>query len=106
MTVYPNDGLMLQAFFREGLQELLEFIRSIVEYESMTGEAEALTALAKKFVEPLTDSGAKVELHSDNSFGTTLIARFDGPGDREGETDSKQLLVVGHLDTVWPSGTL
>jgi glutamate carboxypeptidase len=106
MTAYPNDGPMLQAFFRDNGQELLDFIRWLVEQESMTGGAEALTALARQIAEPLTDSGATVELPSDPNFGTTLIARFghrDVPGE---EADSRQLLVVGHLDTVWPPGTL
>lgn len=107
MTVYPNDGCMLQAFFRDNLQELLDFIRWLVEQESMTGGAEALTVLAKQIAEPLTDSGAKVDLHSDRSFGTTLIARFAGNDAKQAEeANSRQLLVVGHLDTVWPPGTL
>ncbi|HSO76794.1 MAG TPA: M20 family metallopeptidase, partial [Blastocatellia bacterium] len=51
--------------------------------------------------EKLAAMGAEVELFSHPSFGATLRARYN-----VAEEPTRQLLVVGHLDTVWPLGTL
>jgi glutamate carboxypeptidase len=45
--------------------------------------------------------GAELELFNDPKFGSTLRARYNHT-----EKPGRQLLVVGHLDTVWPLGTL
>src|SRR6266478_7463417 len=49
--------------------------------------------------------GAAVDLIHDRRYGSTLVARFDRFRQARPD-DTKQLLVVGHLDTVWPLGTL
>jgi glutamate carboxypeptidase len=72
-----------------------------VEQESMSREADATRRIAEQFGERLARIGPQVELLSDPRYGATLRARFDG-----GSGDEARLLVVGHLDTVWPIGTL
>lgn len=84
---------------------MLEFTRWLVEQESMSREGEANARIAENLGEKLASIGATVELVSDHRFGSTLLARFDC-ADRTPRTEEKQLLVVGHLDTVWPIGTL
>jgi len=83
---------------------MIEFTRWLVEQESMSREAPSLKQIAANLGERLVQIGAEVELFHDSARGTTLRARFRTCGnDRK---DRKQLLVVGHLDTVWPLGTL
>jgi glutamate carboxypeptidase len=102
MTNAENRSSRLFSHFEERVAEILEYIRWLVEQESMSREAEAITRLAENFSERLTQLGASVDLFQDPKFGTTLRARFN----QSENPDANQLLVVGHLDTVWPLGTL
>ncbi len=102
MTNVENRSSTLRSHFEEKRAEILAFIGWLVEQESMSREAAAITRIAENFGERLTQLGASVELFRDPKFGTTLRARFT----QSKNADAKQLLVVGHLDTVWPLGTL
>jgi glutamate carboxypeptidase len=67
----------------------------------MSRDAGALQRIADTLTSMFVGLGAEVDLFHDPRFGTTLRARFGA----DIATD-KQLLVIGHLDTVWPLGTL
>ena len=47
--------------------------------------------------------GGRVKLHRQRAFGDVLEARF-GPKSKAGAAE--RVLLLGHLDTVWPLGTL
>jgi glutamate carboxypeptidase len=94
----------LPEFFHAHLAEMVEFTRWLVEQESMSRVPEATHRIAASFGERLAATGADVELMSDPHFGSTLRARFNSA--RAESSDDKTLLIVGHLDTVWPLGTL
>jgi glutamate carboxypeptidase len=94
----------LQAYLQARQSEMLDFARWLVEQESMSRDAAATARIAENFAAKLHDIGASVELLADPKFGASVLARFDFTG---GEAeDDKQLMIVGHLDTVWPAGTL
>jgi glutamate carboxypeptidase len=94
----------LPAFFQTHITEMLQFTRWLVEQESMSRVAEATHRIAAALSERLASIGAEVELMSDPRFGSTLRARFNNASSES--SDQQQLLIVGHLDTVWPLGTL
>jgi glutamate carboxypeptidase len=71
----------------------VELLRELVELESPTGEIEPLQRLGRRLAEELEALGADVSFH-----GLHLRAELDGDGD--------PLLLLAHLDTVWPLGTL
>lgn len=97
-----NDAL--QAYLQSRQSEMLDFIRWLVEQESMSRDAAATARIAESFGAKLSEMGAAVELPADPKFGADVLARFDFTnGEAE---DDKQLMIVGHLDTVWPAGTL
>jgi len=98
------NGRNLLAHFECQKSEMIEFTRWLVEQESMSREASALKRIAENLGERLASIGGEVELFHDAARGTTLRARFASSGD-DGK-DRKPLLIVGHLDTVWPLGTL
>ena len=99
-----GSGQQTLAFFESRRDEMLEFTRWLVEQESMSREAQATRLIAESLGERLASIGAAVELFSDRRFGSTLVARFDSYAQEP--TTQKRLLIVGHLDTVWPLGTL
>ncbi|MBS1790188.1 MAG: M20 family metallopeptidase [Acidobacteria bacterium] len=81
---------------------ILDSIRVLVERESTSREEIRLNEIASFVASQLSDLGGEIELTSQPGYGTHLRARFDFGHDR-GEP---QVLVIGHLDTVWPVGTL
>ncbi len=99
-----DGGSMVLSYFEAHRAEMLEFTRWLVEQESMSREADATRHIAEKLGESLASTGASVELFNDPRYGSTLRARFNHASDES--RDDGQLLVVGHLDTVWPIGTL
>jgi glutamate carboxypeptidase len=99
---------------------MLQFIRWLVEQESMSREAEFTRRIAERLASRFKEIGGDVDLFNDPRYGSTLRARFDiddagnnrsrpekdPPRQSADKTAQKQVLVVGHLDTVWPIGTL
>ncbi|HMG32441.1 MAG TPA: M20 family metallopeptidase [Blastocatellia bacterium] len=103
-----SPGLELFRYFQQAQLDVVAFIQWLVEQESMSREAEPLRRIGESYASRLVDFGASVDLLTDPKFGTTVRARF-APHTSNGDTgaeDARQLLVVGHLDTVWPIGTL
>jgi glutamate carboxypeptidase len=81
--------------------QLLELLQSLVEVESPSDNKASVDcgmALAAAQSESL---GGRVKTHRQRDFGDLLEVRF-GPSSRS----SKPILLLGHLDTVWPLGTL
>jgi glutamate carboxypeptidase len=99
-----GEGATLLSHFQAHRAEMLNFTQWLVEQESMSREADATRRIAENLGEKLASSGAAVDLLNDPRYGSTLRARFDCA--RDPSPDDLQLLVVGHLDTVWPIGTL
>src|SRR2546426_8786390 len=99
-----DGGPGVLSYFEARRAEMLEFTRGLVEQESMSREADATRQLAENLGESPATSGAAVDLLNDPHYGSTLRARFNHVND--GSQNDGQLLVVGHLDTVWPIGTL
>lgn len=81
---------------------ILDFIRVLVERETTSREELRLNEIASFVASQLSDLGGKIELTPQPGYGTHLRARFDFGHDRA----EPQVLVIGHLDTVWPVGTL
>jgi glutamate carboxypeptidase len=103
MKTDDHSGAVL-SYFEAHRSEMLEFTRWLVEQESMSREADATRRIAKNLGDRLMSQGAAVELLNDPTYGSTVRARFDPVADIS--SNDKQILVVGHLDTVWPIGTL
>ncbi len=81
---------------------ILDSIRVLVERESTSKEEARLIEIADFVARQLSDLGGQVELTPQPGYGTHLRARFDFGHD----LSEPQVLVIGHLDTVWPVGTL
>lgn len=80
---------------------LLQHLRQLVEIESPSDSPTAVNQ-ANDFVSEIADSfGARVKRHKQKTFGDVLELRF-GPV----RSKLKPILLLGHLDTVWPLGTL
>ena len=77
-------------------------LRHWVECESPSYDAGAVNRMATIAARELALLGAQVErIGGTQGFGDCVRARFEGPGGPDGG-----ILLIGHLDTVHPLGTL
>jgi glutamate carboxypeptidase len=81
---------------------ILKSIRELVERETKSREAARLDEITRFVAVQLQEIGGQIELIPQPGYGTHLRARFNFDHD---ESD-RRVLVIGHLDTVWPTGTL
>jgi glutamate carboxypeptidase len=96
----PMRALLAGARRKESA--LIEITRKLVLCESPSDSKAAVDACVAIAVEEVRTRGGKVKLHRQREYGDILEARF-GPRSRK---DAKPILLLGHLDTVWPVGTL
>jgi glutamate carboxypeptidase len=83
------------------LDAMLEKVSVLVRQESPTNLPDGVNA-AKNLVAAWTEElGARVTQHARSGSGSILEARFGNP-----EDGRKPILLLGHLDTVWPVETL
>jgi glutamate carboxypeptidase len=76
-------------------------LRDLVQIESPSDDIAAVNA-AMEFAGDLARRlGGRVKMHKQKRFGDVLEVRFGSARSRR-----KPLLLLGHLDTVWPLGTL
>jgi glutamate carboxypeptidase len=78
-------------------------LRRLVECESPSDDAAAVTRLMEMLAEETRDCAA-AQLVRMPRAGRCLLLRFHLPGPRRKERPG--LLALGHGDTVWPAGTL
>ncbi|MDE2719502.1 M20 family metallopeptidase [Candidatus Palauibacter polyketidifaciens] len=90
--------------------EFVDFISQLVLEESPSTEPEAQRGIRAILTETLDDIGLEVEHIPGQASGGHLLAR--GPGAAGGRAaaygpaEGGAQLLVGHMDTVWPIGTL
>jgi glutamate carboxypeptidase len=80
---------------------LVELARRLVVAESPSGEKAAVDACAALAAERARELGGRVKMHRRLNYADVIEARF-----RPRRRGEKPVLMLGHLDTVWPLGTL
>jgi glutamate carboxypeptidase len=81
---------------------LMQWMRALVEIESPSDDKAAVDRCVEAAVEMGAGLGGKARRHRQRACGDVLELRF-GPRSGEG---TKPVMLLGHLDTVWPLGTL
>ncbi|NDJ78895.1 MAG: M20 family metallopeptidase [Chloroflexi bacterium] len=92
--------MKLLDFFREHNEDVLDFLKELVIRESPSNNKPAVDALGQFIIEHLREIGAQVEVFPRREVGDLIYAAWNGtaPG--------TPILLMGHIDTVWPVGTL
>jgi len=89
--------------------ELLDCLRRAVELESPSSAKTAIDQVARFFAAEFKAAGGQAKLLDHRTAGAAVLAQFAAtthkPHSRKG-TRAKPILLLGHHDTVWPSGTL
>ena len=76
-------------------------LRELVQQESPSEDRQAVNAATSLVERWAREQGARAKRHRQSKFGDVLELHF-GPS----RSPHKPILLLGHLDTVWPIGTL
>jgi glutamate carboxypeptidase len=99
---FSVTDLAKAARFRQ--KETLGLLRRLVEIESPSADKGAVDRCMGLAAEACADIGGKSRWHRQQRHGDVLEVRL--PADRGSGPGKRPLLLLGHLDTVWPVGTL
>ncbi len=86
------------AIAKRNHRQLFALLEQLVRIESPTSDREGNNNVAALLEGHLAQMGAAVSYDRQAEFGDHLVATWPGKG--------KHALVIGHIDTVWPVGTL
>ena len=78
---------------------MIQWLVELTNQDTPSTSKPALDALSKELAGRFSEFGAQVEILTASNAGDHLIARFG-----HGLEGKKQLLLLGHLDTVWDVG--
>ncbi len=85
-------------YARDHTDEIVDTLRQVVELESFSADKSSVDALGSYIKGRLESLDAKVRAAPQSEFGDHLLADWgEGPG---------QVLILCHMDTVWPQGTI
>ena len=91
-------GIKLGMDFTSRTPQMVALLKQLVEIESPTHDKAAVNRLGAVIAREVQQLGAMVEVVQKSEVGDQIIARWgDGPGG---------ILLIGHMDTVFPLGTL
>ena len=97
----PMRALLAGARLKE--RALIDLTQKLVRVESPSDDKAAVDASVALAAAHAKGLGGRVRLHRQKGFGDMLEARF---GRQPKDAATKPILLLGHLDTVWPLGTL
>jgi len=80
---------------------MINLLQSLVEQESPSDDPASINLASALVAQAATTFGGIAKIHKQKQFGDILELRF-GPS----RSRREPLLLLGHLDTVWPLGTL
>jgi glutamate carboxypeptidase len=95
------DLTTLQSRITAAEPRLLTRLRQLVEIESSSGDKASVDRAADLVSTWATELDATIKRHKQKHFGDVLELRFGPPRSKR-----PRILLLGHLDTVWPLGTL
>jgi glutamate carboxypeptidase len=96
-----NASAWLNMSDAQASTRVLTRLRRYVEHETPTFRADAINALSSEIESELQTLGARTERFDAPGRGRNLLAHIDG-----GDANLAHVLVLAHIDTVHPVGTL
>src|SRR5581483_3821172 len=98
-TPEPKNQLR---YFEKQQSRIVDSIRQLVEIESPSDLKQAVDRLGTVVGSRFAELGGRVHLHHAEKFGDHLQIDFKSSG----AAKQKPILLLGHLDTVYPIGTI
>ena len=107
MTQPANSMISMRALLagaRRKQPSMIAFARELVKAESPSDNKTGVDACIALAAARARKLGGRVKIHREPDFGNVIELRF-GPR-KPAAAEVKPILLLGHLDTVWPLGTL
>lgn len=95
-----SPAKMRLEYFEQRRDQMVDTIRRLVEIESPSDNKQAVDRISAFVAEEFAALGGRAQFHRVADFGNHLQVDF------EGETQQKPVLLLGHYDTVYPTGSL
>jgi glutamate carboxypeptidase len=95
-----NVAAVRLQYFEERRDKIVRTIRQLVEIESPSDNKQAVDRLGTFVAAKFEALGGRVQFHRAKAFGNHLQVDFSG------QRTHQPVLLLGHLDTVYPLGTL
>lgn len=89
-------------YFKKQQPKIVRTIRQLVEIESPSDVKQSVDRMGTVLASRFAELGGRVRVHPAEKFGNHLQVDFRGRGPR----DQKPVLLLGHMDTVYPIGTI
>ncbi|PJF43057.1 MAG: carboxypeptidase [Phototrophicales bacterium] len=86
-------------YFKQQTSQLLQQLETLVRYESPTNDKAAVDVLGAYLHTQLEAMGAKITLYPRDVVGDIRLAKW-------GDDTAAPILILCHIDTVWPVGTI
>lgn len=99
-TAIPSTTAARLRRFEEERDLLVDTIRALVEIESPSDDKSAVDRLGRHVADKFAGLGGAVRIHRTSAFGDHVQVDFAGASTK------KPVLLLGHIDTVYPLGTL
>lgn len=97
MTLISTYAQTYLTDFYSYQEEYFQRLQTLVNIDLGTGQIEGVNQVIDYLKQWLSDVGFTVSLHPSEGFGNNLVARRRGAG-------RVSVLLVGHVDTVYPAG--
>ncbi|MFH2039025.1 MAG: M20 family metallopeptidase [Chloroflexota bacterium] len=92
--------------YDEYLPLMLALLKRLVETESPSHVKSAVDNVGKIIVEEAKSLGGKISIIQNETTGNHVVARFDPPASIKKNINDGGFLLLCHMDTVFPLGTL
>lgn len=96
----PSTSEQLR-YFQKQQSKIVETVRQLVQIESPSDLKQAVDRLGTVAASRFSELGGRVHVHFAEKFGNHLQADFKSASRKE-----KPLLLLGHMDTVYPIGAI
>jgi glutamate carboxypeptidase len=106
MGDFTDNSISMRAFLagaRRKESALLDLTRTLVLAESPSEHKASVDACGAEAAARARELGGRIKLHKQRSYGDVVEVRFGG---KAKTGNAGRILLLGHLDTVWPLGTL
>ncbi|MDP2914881.1 MAG: M20 family metallopeptidase [Candidatus Aminicenantes bacterium] len=90
-------------YFKSRLGEMINLLKELVQRESPTSDKKAVDACASFLADQLKTTGAKVTRIPQKATGDFYMMEYPA---KAGRNLDGQILVLTHIDTVWPVGKI
>jgi len=90
-------------YFKSHQQEMINLLKEIVLRESPSGDKKAVDACSSFIIKEFKKTGAKITRFPQKKIGDLYLAEYSSGALRK---KKEQLLILTHIDTVWPVGKI